>query len=170
MNTKILTAILLLGGLTLVCTHIQASEGGSTVASGAKVLPPASTKTGLTFDKDIKPLFEASCVRCHGEKKAKADLNLTTLETTLAGGEDGKVIEVGNSAKSSLVKAIARISPKTAMPPEPRKPRPAASGQGEAGKETKPEAAGGSKQDPPPKPLTAEEVGIVRAWIDQGAK
>jgi hypothetical protein len=23
---------------------------------------------------------------------------------------------------------------------------------------------------PPPKPLTAEQVGLVRAWIDQGAK
>ena len=29
-------------------------------------LPPASTQKGVTFEKDIKPLFEASCTGCHG--------------------------------------------------------------------------------------------------------
>ena len=28
----------------------------------------------------------------------------------------------------------------------------------------------GKQQGPPPKPLTPEQVGLVRAWIDQGAK
>lgn len=29
---------------------------------------------------------------------------------------------------------------------------------------------GGQRMGPPPKPLTPEQVGLVRAWIDQGAK
>lgn len=214
-NTK-LTTVLLLAGLTLACSAVHAAEGEAPAAPkpAPKTLPPASSKTGLTFAKDIKPLFDASCVRCHGEQKPKAALNLTTLEGTLAGSEEGKVITVGNSAKSDLVTAIARINPKTAMPPEPRGPRrPGAGPAGPAGgqgNEKKPEGApaaekraekpaggaqgtnapasgapgnanrppggpggggpGGRNQGPPPKPLTAEEVGIVRAWIDQGAK
>ncbi len=33
-------------------------------------LPAASTKKNLTFEKDIKPLFDASCTGCHGEKRS----------------------------------------------------------------------------------------------------
>ena len=199
-----LSTTLLLAGMTLAFTPVFAAEGDAPAAPKPaptpKTLPPASTKTGLTFDKDVKPLFDASCIKCHGEQKPKGELNLTTRDTTLAGGEEGKVIEVGNSAKSLLVTAIARINPKTAMPPEPRAPRrggpgapgpgapagekPAekvadtnrpAGGQGGQGGEARPGGpgaggAGGRNQGPPPKPLTAEEVGIVRAWIDQGAK
>ena len=66
-------------------------------------LPPPSTKTGLTFEKDIKPLFEASCTRCHGEEKQKADLRLDTLKGVLKGSEDGKVVVPGKSKESSLV-------------------------------------------------------------------
>ena len=28
-------------------------------------LPPPSTKTGVTYDTDMKPIFDASCVKCH---------------------------------------------------------------------------------------------------------
>jgi hypothetical protein len=124
-------------------------------AGPKKELPPPATQKGLTFEKDVKPLFEASCVRCHGERNPKGALRVDTLEGLLAGSDEGRVIVPGDSAKSKLVHSIARLNPKTAMPPEPRKPR------------TPP---GGRNQGPPPKPLTPAEVGIVRAWIDQGAK
>jgi mono/diheme cytochrome c family protein len=113
----------------------------SASAAAKKELPPAAKKTGLTFDKDIKPIFEKSCVECHGEKKAKGKLKLDTLANALKASENGKSIVPGKSADSSLVKAIARLNEDDAMPPE---------GKG--------------------KPLTAEQIGIIRAWIDQGAK
>lgn len=104
-------------------------------------LPAASTKTGLTFDKDIKPIFDKSCIKCHGAEKQKGKLRLDTLEATLKGGENGESVVKGNSAKSPLVHTIARLDPDAAMPPD---------GKGD--------------------PLSKEQVGIVRAWIDQGAK
>ena len=110
-------------------------------AAAKKEIPPASKKTGLTFDKDIKPIFEKSCFECHGDKKQKAKLRLDSLAATLKGGENGKVVVVGKSADSSLVKSVARLVEDDAMPPE---------GKG--------------------KPLTAEQIGLIRAWIDQGAK
>jgi cytochrome c len=108
-------------------------------------LPPPSDKKDLTFEKDIKPLFEKSCVECHGAEKPKGKLRLDTLAGTLRGSVDGKVLEPGKSEKSFLVANIAFL---------------------------------GNQDDwmPPPKDLkkypkfTPEEVGIVRAWIDQGAK
>lgn len=104
-------------------------------------LPAASTKTGLSFDKDIKPIFDKSCIKCHGAEKQKGKLRLDTLEATLKGGENGESVVKGNSAKSPLVHTIARLDPDAAMPPD---------GKGD--------------------PLSKEQVGIVRAWIDQGAK
>lgn len=104
-------------------------------------LPPPASKQGLTFEKDIKPIFDKSCVKCHGAEKQKGKLRLDTLEATLKGGENGESVIKGNSAKSTLVHTIARLDEDSAMPPD---------GKGE--------------------PLTKEQVGIVRAWIDQGAK
>jgi hypothetical protein len=107
----------------------------------ASKLPPAAAKQGVTFDKDIKPLFEKSCVKCHGAEKQKGKLRLDSLAVTLKGGENGKCVLPGDSAKSGLVHSVARLDPEAAMPPE-------------------------DKGDP----LTKEQVGLIRAWIDQGAK
>lgn len=104
-------------------------------------LPPAATATGVTFDKDIKPLFEKSCFKCHGEEKQRGKLRLDTLEATLKGGAGGESVIKGDSLKSPLVLSVSRLDEDTAMPPEDKGV-----------------------------PLTPEQVGLVRAWIDQGAK
>jgi hypothetical protein len=154
----------------------------------SKLPPPASTK-GVSYEKDIKPMFEASCVRCHGPQKPKADLRLDSREAILKGGEDGKVVVAGDSKKSLLVAAVARVNDDVAMPPKfrPRHGGPGGPGGpsgGSPGNPTPqgPEGAppsgpgnpggpGGPRGfGPPPKPLTPEQVSLVRAWIDQGAK
>ena len=126
--------------LTTVSTFALAFAVAHAAVDPTK-LPPASKKTGVTFDKDIKPLFEVSCAKCHGAEKQKAKLRLDTVAAIMRGGENGKVVEVGNSAKSLIIHAASGLDADTAMPPE--------------GKAT---------------PLTAEQLGLVRAWIDQGAK
>ena len=108
-------------------------------------LPPASTQKDVTYAKDIKPILEKSCVKCHGTEKPKAKLRLDSLEAALKGSENGKVIESGNSAKSVLVHNVARIGDEDNwMPPKDNKAKIP--------------------------PLTPEQVGLIRAWIDQGAK
>lgn len=104
-------------------------------------LPPASAKKDLTYAKDIKPIFEKSCFKCHGEEKQKGKLRLDSLAAVKKGGEDGEVIIAGKSEKSPLVHAIAALDPDNVMPPE---------GKGD--------------------PLSKEQIGLIRAWIDQGAK
>src|SRR5260221_10871758 len=81
-------------------------------------LPPASDKQGLTYAKDIRPLFEASCFRCHGADRPKAGLRLNSLEAVLKGGEDGKVVIPQKSKESPLLVAVAQIDDETAMPPK----------------------------------------------------
>jgi mono/diheme cytochrome c family protein len=104
-------------------------------------LPPAADKKGVTYAKDIKPLVEAACIKCHGPEKQKGKVRLDSLEAALKSGEKDKAIVPGQSAKSPLVHAVAQLDPDMAMPPE---------GKGD--------------------PLTKVQVGLIRAWIDQGAK
>ena len=69
-----------------------ALSGSASADADLSKLPPPSSQKGLTFEKDIKPLFEASCTGCHGENKQKGDLRLDSLAAVLKGGEDGKVV------------------------------------------------------------------------------
>src|SRR5690242_13244073 len=84
-------------------------------------LPPAAEKKDLTYAKDIKPILQASCLRCHGQQRPKGDLRLDNLEGILQGGKDGKVVLAGDSKHSILVIAAAQIDDKTAMPPKPKR-------------------------------------------------
>lgn len=169
-------------------------------------LPKPAEKKDISFAKDIQPLFEGSCVRCHGEDRPKGGLRLNSMEGVLNGGKDGKVVAPGDSAKSLLVIAAAQIDEDTAMPPKrgpgrggprggpggPGGPPPGGPGGPTPGGQGGANGFGGAPNGgpnsdhgggpppgprggpgafgPPPKPLTAEQVGLLRAWIDQGAK
>jgi len=152
-------------------------------------LPAPAEKKGLSYTTDIRPMLEASCFRCHGQQRPKGDLQLDSLEALLKGGKDGKVVIAGDSKKSLLLIAAAQIDDETAMPPKrgpgrggpggfggPGNPPPGGGnppgpkGPGPSGGPPNgPGGPGGRGFGPPPKPLTAEQVGIIRAWIDQGA-
>jgi mono/diheme cytochrome c family protein len=133
------TLTLAAGLATLAATALADLELGD-----AAKLPPAAAKVGVTYEKDIKALFEKSCVKCHGGEKPKAKYNMETLAGILKGGSEGVSVVPGNSAKSALVHQIADLVADMEMPPT-------------------------DKRDKYPA-LTKEQVGLVRAWIDQGAK
>lgn len=168
-------------------------------------LPKPAEKKDVTFAKDIQPLFDASCVRCHGDERPKAGLRLNSIDGVLHGSKEGKVLTPGDSAKSLIVIAAAQIDEHSAMPPKRGPGRggphggpggpPGPGGPGNPGGPPNPAGPGsfnngpngGPNSDhgsgpppgprggpgafgPPPKPLTAEQVGLLRAWIDQGAK
>ncbi len=155
-------------------------------------LPPPASKKGLSYATDIRPMLETSCFRCHGQQRPKGDLELDSLEALLKGGKDGKVVIAGDSKKSLLLIAAAQIDDETAMPPKRGPGRGGPGGPGGFGGPGNPPPGGGNPPGPkgpgpsggppngpggpggggfgpPPKPLTAEQVGIIRAWIDQGA-
>src|SRR6267143_6303963 len=113
MNRKTVVA-----GLGVLAMTISASAKEVDVSK----LPPASTQKGVTYAKDIKPILDKSCIKCHGAEKPKAKLRLDSLEGALKGSADNKVIEPGNSAKSILVHNVARIGEDdTWMPPPDNK-------------------------------------------------
>ena len=178
MNTISKTSLVLVGllgnALSLMAADVDLSK-----------LPPASTRTNVTYNADIQPMFQTSCVRCHSGAKPAGGLKLDSLEGVLKGGKDGPVLTTGDSAHSPLVIAVSRLDPDTAMPPRMRprmSPPPAAAapppGGGAmipgnispGGGPLPPAGSPGSPRGPRPRPLSAAQVGLVRAWIDQGAK
>jgi uncharacterized membrane protein len=112
-----------------------------------KLFPPPSTKQGVTYAADIQPIFAKSCYPCHSAKtpKPKGKLRLDSLEAVLKGGEDGPALVPGDSAKSTMVAQLCHQGdPDDYMPPPKNKANIAQ--------------------------LTKEQIGLIRAWIDQGAK
>ena len=103
-------------------------------------LPPPATTT-VDFTRDIQPIFEKNCLRCHGAEKPKSRFSLVSRESALKGGDNGVDVVPGDSAKSPLIHNVAGLVADMQMPPP-----------GKGG------------------PLTPNEIGLLRAWIDQGVK
>ena len=119
--------------LTLAGKNLWASD------TATNLPPPANTT--VEFDRDIRPVFEDSCFRCHGAQKPKSHFRLDFRAGALAGGDDNtNDIVPGHSENSLLIAYVARQVPDMEMPPE---------GHGT--------------------PLVPEQISLLRAWIDQGA-
>src|SRR6185503_12796174 len=97
----------------------------------------------VDFEREILPVLKNNCLACHNQTKAKADLILETPQTILKGGESGPAVVPGKSADSLILKAASHQE-KPTMPP--RENKVAASD------------------------LTPEQLGLLKLWIDQGAK
>lgn len=100
---------------------------------------PPPDRGEVDFDRDIAPIFARSCLRCHGAQRPKGRFRLDSREAALKGGREGRDVIPGDSARSPLIRYVAQMDDEITMPP---------------GNNPK---------------LTAREVGLLRAWIDQGA-
>src|SRR6185436_7722762 len=100
---------------------------------------PPPAARPIDFVKDVQPLLAKNCYECHGEKKQKAELRWDVKDAALKGSEHGPVIVPGKSAESLMILLVAGLK----------------------GADMRMPAKG--------EPLTAEQIGILRAWIDQGA-
>ncbi|MGO8931444.1 MAG: DUF1549 domain-containing protein [Limisphaerales bacterium] len=127
--------VLLNAGLMVWAGVCSAAQGTLTPEQVAQLPPPAGHT--VSFAKEIKPIFEASCVKCHGRGKDKGGFRLDTRETTLKGGDSGPTVLAGKSAQSLLIALVQGVDPDNIMPKK------------------------GSR-------LTPDQIGLLRAWIDQG--
>ncbi|MEK6262741.1 MAG: DUF1549 domain-containing protein, partial [Planctomycetota bacterium] len=91
----------------------------------------------IDFAHEVVPVLKQHCGKCHTGDQKKGGLSFNTRETTLVGGESGKVVVSGKSAESELIQRLTSDDPDVKMPPEgPRVP--------------------------------AEQVALLKAWIDAG--
>jgi mono/diheme cytochrome c family protein len=88
----------------------------------------------------IKPVFERSCVKCHGPEKRKGGLRLDQKRFAMKGGETGENAIIPGNAAKSLVFMMSSHPPddEDVMPPKG-------------------------------KLLALSELETIKRWIDQGA-
>ncbi len=101
---------------------------------------PPAATRPVEFVKDVQPIFAKSCVSCHGPEKQKGGYRLDSAAATLKGGE-----AYSPAIKPGDSAGSPLIHLVAGLVPDSLMP---------------------AKGDP----LTAEQVGVLRAWIDQGAK
>lgn len=107
--------------------------------SGEDSTVPA--KEMLLYRDVVVPVFEAKCISCHNESRAKGEFSMASFEMILKGGESGnKGIVAGIADSSEVYKRI--VLPEyheDRMPPEGKMP------------------------------MTSSEVMLLRSWINKGA-
>ena len=61
----------------------------------------------VDFRKQIQPVLENACIRCHGADKAKGGLRLDTKEAFLKGGSSGPLTNAKEPQKGELLRRIS---------------------------------------------------------------
>ena len=97
----------------------------------------------VLFEQDILPIFQRSCLACHSASEDQGGLVLETPQALRDGGGSGPAIVPGKGAESLLLKLAAHQEESFMPPPD---------------------------NDVNAPTLTSQELGLIRLWIDQGAK
>lgn len=139
---------------------------------------PAADEKPVNFAKDIQPIFKASCIKCHqqnqggqgggpgaapgggrpggpgggpggGGRGPSGGFRLDDKAAALKGGKAGSDIVPGKAQDSLLVKLLEG---------------PVTIGDHEIAQMPK------GMRNQPAKPLAAEQVALIKRWINEGAK
>lgn len=106
----------------------------------------------VSYSTDVQPIFDEHCIECHertGEGVVASGFSVQDYDNVMKGTEFGSVVVPGSSISSTLYLVVAqKTAPEIHMPPHHREAW--AEGRGS--------------------PLSEDQVGIIQAWIDQGAK
>jgi len=97
----------------------------------------------VDFQSEILPMLRSNCLACHNRTRSKGDVILETPADIRKGNDDGSFVEPGK-AKDSFLFTIAAHLDDPVMPPAKNKV--------------------GAKNMKP------EELGLLKLWIEQGAK
>jgi mono/diheme cytochrome c family protein len=100
----------------------------------------ATTAVGADFVKDVQPILQEHCVRCHGSEEQNGGLRYDQRAAAMAQADSGKrAIVPGDPAQSELLRRITSTHKDEQMPPKGERLMPA-------------------------------EIALLREWIKAGAE
>src|SRR5262245_10683993 len=98
----------------------------------------ADADNPVDFARDVQPIFQKHCWKCHGPEKQQGSLRFDRRDGAIRAGDSGtKAITPGNINESELIRRVEATDADERMPP---------------------------KGDP----LNADQLRILRNWIEQG--
>ncbi|QDT03703.1 Planctomycete cytochrome C [Rubripirellula lacrimiformis] len=126
-------------GLGLLNGIAFAQDTGVTAENSAAAQPPTTGSNPVDFVRQIQPILRENCYECHAGTTEEGGLNLGIQAKTILGGDSEAAIVPGVSDDSLLIELVSGGDEDRMMPPDGNKP------------------------------LTEQQIGLLRAWIDQGA-
>jgi mono/diheme cytochrome c family protein len=102
----VLLSLLAIAGCSAASPVVTVSVSPTVGVTGAGENVSAAPASPVSFSRDILPLFESACVKCHGGDKTEKGLDLTTYSTTMSGSERGQVIVPSNASGSRLSQLV----------------------------------------------------------------
>lgn len=135
----VLGPLLTCAALTILAASLSAGEKGYPITPIAEIKGHGP----VDFAKEVMPILRKNCWACHGHVKPKADLNLENPPEIRKGGESGLAVTPGKGMESLLIKVCSGRDENSYMPP--------------------------GKNNVGAVPLTPEQLGLIKLWIDQGA-
>jgi hypothetical protein len=101
----------------------------------------------VSFKNDVTPILKKHCLPCHAEESYNpSELSLDSYSDLMAGGKHGTPVVPGKADESIVVQKVGSNPPFGDQMPLKK------------------------KSAPQPDRLTDEEIGTIKAWINQGAK
>lgn len=95
----------------------------------------------ISYNEDVRPIFNENCITCHGGVRRKSDLSLLFREAALDTAESGRrAVVPGRPNESEMMRRITHPDPSERMPPEDHEP------------------------------LTGEQIATIERWIARGAR
>lgn len=134
-----LTATIVLLAFAVGIPNRSFGQANATAGKQLTEKLPPPAERTVDFVADVQPIFREHCYECHAAGNEEGGLNLSLRARVFEGGEHGAALIVGSSLTSPLIHLVSGVNQERLMPPD--------------------------DQDP----LTAEQIGLLRAWIDQGA-
>jgi hypothetical protein len=83
------------------------------------VMARAQAAEGPDFDREVRPILFARCVKCHGADKPEAGLRLNARDATVGVLESGRrAVTPGNPRESELLRRVTAADADERMPPQ----------------------------------------------------
>lgn len=70
----------------------------------------------VSYEKDVKPIFDSACVECHGTGRMRGGLRLNTGTGILRGGNTGPALVAHDTDKSLIIRRVLGLDGKKRMP------------------------------------------------------
>ena len=124
--------------------HVAAAQQSLDLKPGTKPIAVAvpNRNEPVSYSQEIADILDAKCVGCHSGALSESKLNLEDVPGMLKGGKKGSAIVAGKADESLLFKLALRTG-SPVMPPKDKKDQ---------------------------SPLTPDELGLLKLWIDAGAR
>lgn len=124
----------------LLCLCLATLTTQSVIAAEAKTSDDDSSAATVSYWSDVRPIFQAHCQGCHQPAKTGGEYDMTSFDKLLGGGESSEAAIVAHDPDDSYL--LSQITPSDGVAEMPKNA----------------------------KPLSNEDIEIIRRWIAAGAE